>query len=105
MRTTVWPNQAQNELADEAVRLLPALAAARLNNNFFGVQLLYETYAERAEELGVDVGSGWKIFGVTAVGWMCDYVRQRATDENLSTDEAATQMIARALEWTNAATP
>lgn len=101
MRSSNWSTPAQNELADEAIRLIPAIAAARIRESHEDIHSLYEVYADRAIELKVPAGLAWKIFGVSSVAWSSDLVRYYASNESLSIEDAAMHLIARAMEFTD----
>jgi hypothetical protein len=101
VKSANWPLPAQNELADEAIRLGPAIAAARIREDNEAIRILYRNYIERANELRIPGHLAWKIFGVSQVLWIAHLVRQVEESENLSPDNAAMALISIALEHTS----
>lgn len=102
MKSTNWASPAENELADEAIRLGPGLAAARLRDDRVGLRTLFNSYSEKACELRVNDMQAWKIFAVSSLAWIVDLVVVVADTEDITHDAAATKMVARALEFTGA---
>lgn len=100
MRSQNWFTPAENELSDEAIRLLPAIALARINDDQDGVTQLFRGYRERAAELGVSTPRMWQIFGTAGVSWEVTHIRYVAGVQDCSPEQAAQGIIAKALDWT-----
>lgn len=100
MRATQWTSAADNELNDEAVRLIPAIALARINEDQVGVAQLFKGYRERAAELGVSSNRMWQIMAVAGISWNVNHVMLKATLDDCPPAEAAREIIAKAIDWT-----
>lgn len=97
MISTNWETVAENDFADECIRVIPSIAAARIRNDGRGVHALYKTLWDSAAERGLPETRVWQIFGTSAMYWMTSFVLLKARAERVPPDLAATDLIAHAL--------
>lgn len=91
MRTQAWPNEAENALADEAIRIIPGIALARLEGTD-GTLVLTKAYLEEAFKRGITPVRAWQILSVTEMTFVMRLLMDYAENTNTDVREAAQSM-------------
>lgn len=87
------------ELADEAMRVLPALAKARIRGDVAAAAVLFDGYRDDARRLGVPDDRAWLVFATAGVKWLARMMHREAIAADGDALEAADEAIAAAVEW------
>lgn len=98
MKTTSWTTDSENELADEAMRLIPGIALANLQKSD-GTLVLYQAYLDEAKRLRVPAAKAWQIFSVTSIRYAMRVLVLEAEFNDVDVETIAQQSAIAVDEW------
>lgn len=93
---------AENTLYAEALRILPAISAARLQEDEEGLKVLFLGYDELATKLLITPKRTWWVMMQAGISWMTTFVQYQADKLDIEPAAAAQGMILQAVAWTDA---
>lgn len=86
-------------LAAEAMRVVPAIAAARIDGDLQASLWLISGYKAEADSLGIPMERGWLILSTAALKWVTRMMHREAIADSIAPREAAERAIAAAVDW------
>lgn len=89
---------AERELYTEAVRVVAAVAAARVRNSEQDALALHLAFQETARELGIPSSSAWSILYAAAISAVHGLVNLVADVEDTEASEVTERMVFAAVE-------
>lgn len=99
---TGWSDPRHNTLHRRALELQPAIAAAAMNDDTAGSQILYDEYLATARLLGVGARDAWMVYGVASVNWPLLLIAERAQRDGIDQAQAACNTILATKNWVEA---
>lgn len=97
-----WSDERFNTLHRRAIELQPAIAAASLENDVAGSEILYNEYLNAARQLRVSARDAWMVYAIASVNWTKLLIDERATRDGVDARQAAQMTILATQAWVNA---
>lgn len=83
----------------EAMRLVPAVAAARLREAPDDAFTLYEGYVNDAKAIGVCAESAWAMLSSAGIVWVTQLIEHQAQTEDICCHAVVENAVAAAHNW------